>query len=241
MSKSKPKGNVLLFIAFLAFAVATFDYIVRTYTLGWTEAPISQWTVFFSPLVYFALFTLILFRLRTGVLGLSKRSINITTILIFSYSTLLLAQIFLRKQGVGSASYSIVSPLFISGVPLSILTFLLFFRKHRGVLSSYLICLAAVFWLLIPIGIDTLYVTQGGYRGPGHFQFAVISTSYDFIQYIAGFGLFLVLFTAPAAILIGLYRAVKAKGIDRTYSLAAGLSIFTLSIQFINWGWFVWD
>jgi len=235
------KQKTLLLITLLAISAAVFDYIVRTYTLGWTEAPISQLTVFLSPVVYFALFTMGLLSLRNMLPKLSKRGNNITAALLISFSLLVLSQVFLRKQGVGSASYSIVSPLFVSGVPFSILTYLLFFRKIRSALLSYAICLVAVFWLIMPIGIDTLYVTQGGYRGSGLFQFAVISTSYDLIQYIAAFGIFIALITTLATVIITACRMVKAKGIDRLYSLAVGLSIFTLSIQFINWGAFVWD
>jgi len=231
MNTYNPRRHILLLVTFLAFAIAAFDHIVRTSTESWSEVPIAQWTVFFSPLIYLVLFTLLFFKLRQSVVTLSKRRNNIATVLIFLYAMLLLVQIFLRKQGVGSASYSIVSPLFVSGVPISVLTFLLFFRKYRGVLSSCLICLATVFWLIMPIGIDALYITQGGYRGPVPFQFAVISTSYDLIKRIAALSMFLAFITAPTALIIGFYRAVKAKGIERTYALAVGFSIFTLSIQ----------
>ena len=241
MGQSNSQGNSLIKLTVLAFVVAAFDYIVRTYTLGWTEAAISQWTVFLSPLLYFVLFTQILFKLRPIALHLSKPSRNVVAALIIFYSIFLLAQVFLRRQGVGSARYSIVFPLFISGIPLSILTFSLFFRKPREIPESYLICLAAVFWFVMPIGIDTLYITQGGYRGPGPFQIAVISTSYDMIQYIAGFALFTTFVTIILTILVGVYRTFKSNGIERIYSLAISLSIFALSIQFANWGGFVWD
>ena len=241
MWTTKPKEKAMLLVMLMAVVVAAFDYVVRTYTLGWTEASISQMTVFLSPLVYFALFTMGLFKLRTIPTGLSNRSNIAAAVLLVSCSLLVLSQVFIRKQGVGSASYSIVSPLFISGLPLSVLTFSLFFRKTRALKQSYLICLACVFWIVMPVGIDTLYVTQGGYRGPSSIQVAVVSTSYDLIQYIAALSLFIAQITGPVTIFITAYRVFKAKDIERLYSFAVGPSIFALSIQFINWGGFVWD
>lgn len=241
MSTNSIHKNILPFVAFLALTVAGFDYIVRTFTLGWTEAGISQVTVFLSPLVYFALFTLVLFKLRDLAQGRSERTYIIGAILLILCAAVVIIQVFVRKQAVGSATHSVVTPLFASGIPFSLLTFLLFFREKRGSLQSYLICLACVFWLVIPIGIDTLYLTQGGYRGPSSFQIAVISTTYDLIQYISAFGVFIALITTPAIVIVTIYRTFRAKGISRLYTIAVGSSILVLSIQFINWGGFVWD
>ncbi len=122
-----------------------------------------------------------------------------------------------------------------------IINFSGFFRKKRESFQSYLVCLVCVFWFVVPIGIDTLYLTQGGYRGPGSFQVAVISTTYDLIQYIAAFGVFVALITTLTICVVTIYRVFKAKGIARLYTIAVGGSILALSIQFINWGGFVWD
>lgn len=241
MSANRIHKKLLLCVAFLALIVAGFDYTVRAFTLGWTETVISQVTVFLSPLVYFALFTLVVFKIRYLAQGRSERTYIIAAILLIFCAAVVLIQVFIRKQAVGSATYSVVTPLFASGVPFSLLTFLLFFREKRGGLQSYLICLTCVFWVVIPVGIDTLYFTQGGYRGPGSFQIAVISTTYDLIQYIAAFGMFVALITTLASVIVTIYRTFRAKGIARLYTIAVGSSILTLSIQFINWGGFVWD
>lgn len=235
------RKNILSLLTFLSIAVAAFDYLVRNYTLGWTEAHISQLIVFLSPFVYIGLLTAIFYRLKKVPLGLSTPKSTVAATLIIASSVLLMAQVFLRDQAVGSARYSIVSPLFFSGCLTSIVTFMLFFRKERPGFVSFLICLACVLWILIPIGIDTLYLTQGGYRGPAPFQIAVISTSYDLIQYIAAFGIVFAIFTGPIAIIIGIYRTFKSKGIERLYSLSLALSMFALSVQFVNWGGFVWN
>ncbi len=241
MSTNSIHKNILSSVAFLSLAVAVFDYIVRTFTLGWAEAGISQATVFLSPLVYFILFTLVLFKLRNLAQGRSEYVYITSCVLLILWAAAVLVQVFFRKDAVGSATYSVVTPLLASGVPFTLLTFLLFFREKRGSFQSYLICLACVFWLVIPIGIDTLYLTQGGYRGPSALQIAVISTTYDLIQYIAAFGVFVAPITMIAIVIITIYRTLRAKGIARLYTIAVGSSILALSIQFINWGGFVWD
>lgn len=241
MNKYNLNGWVLICSTISAVLVGVFDYIVRTYNLGWTESPISQSIVFYSPLVYFALFILLLLRLITKSPSLSSRSNKLLSLFIVVYSALVIAQIFLQRQGVGSATYSIVYPLYLSGAPLSIMTFLLFFRKERGFFQGSLVCMVVVLWFVMPMGIDGLYTMQGGHRGPDVTQLAVISTSYDLITWAAGLGFFVAFIAATLAILITIYRIFKASGAERQYSLAVGLSIFALSIQFINWGGFVWD
>ena len=149
MNTNSIHKKLLPFLAFLALTVAGFDYMVRNFTLGWTEAGISQMTVFLSPIVYFVLFTLVLFKIRDSAQGRSERAYIIAAILLILCTAVVLIQVFARKQAVGSAMYSVVTPLFASGIPFSLLTFLLFFREKRGSLQSYLICLACVFWLLI--------------------------------------------------------------------------------------------
>lgn len=225
----------------LAVALAGFDYIVRTYTLGWTEVWVSQTAVFLSPLIYFGLAVLAVFRLR-GVAQVGPEFVYIiAAILLIVFSAAVIIQVIYGRQAVGSATYSIVFPLFASGIPFSLLTFLVFFRQTRESLQSYLICLVCVFWLVMPIGIDTLYLTQGGYRGPGAFQVAVISTSYEFIQFISIFGALFSPIAVPIILTITIYRVFRASGIDRLFAIAVGCSILALSVQFVNWGAFVLD
>jgi hypothetical protein len=135
-----------------------------------------------------------------------------------------------------------VLPLFVSGVPLAVLTFIVFFRSSRGPPASVLGAVVSVLWILMPIAIDTMYVTQGGYRGPfSPFQFAVLGTTYDFLVMLVGLGFFLSLLAVPLIFLGGIYVAVRAPRSEKLCAVAVALSLLAFSVQIVNWGGFVWD
>lgn len=233
--------RLILFTALSSF-LAAFDYVVRVSSAAWTEVAVAQIAVSLSPLVYLFLFTLLALELRAYPARLSEFGVRIAAVFLCAYSVAVILQVFLRSRGVGSATYSEVLPLFLSGIPSAVLTFIVFFRVSRDRMSSGIVATITIVWLVMPIGIDALYVTQGGYRGPGELSgFTVIGTIYSFIQWVAAIGLFFSFIGALVCPPVAFYLLIRSNGWERLYILSMALSIFSLLAQFWNWGGFVWD
>jgi len=226
----------------LAGLLAALDFTVRLSSAAWTESAVAQLAVQFSPAAYIALFAVALLKLSGLPPKLSSSALTWMSVALSACSIAVLAQIFARGRSVGSAGYSEVLPLFVSGVPLALLTFIVFFRRPRGPTARAVVAVVAILWLLMPIGIDTMYVSQGGYRGPSSpFQYAVVGTTYDFTTQLAGYGFLASLLVALAVVLGGIYLAVRSPRWEKLHAIAMSLSLLALSLQFFNWGGFVWD
>lgn len=229
-------------VALVAGLAAALDLIARNSSAAWTESPITGLVISFSPAIYVALFTLVALELHTLPPKVSASTMRSIAVGLCVCAILIIVQVFTRGRSVGSAGYSSVLPLFVSGVPLAVLTFIVFFRSSRGPPASVLGAVVSVLWILMPIAIDTMYVTQGGYRGPfSPFQFAVLGTTYDFLVMLAGLGFFLSLLAVPLISLGGIYVAVRAPRSEKLCAVAVALSLLAFSVQIVNWGGFVWD
>ncbi len=210
--------------------------------MPWTELSIFQWTVTWSPLVYLLWLSNLLKKLDGPCSRLSERLSNTLSVLLCVYLLVVLIQVFTQEQAVGSAVYSPVQPLYLSGVPAALLTVVVFFSFSKNSLAKALVATVAVLWVAMPIGIDYLYTQQGGYRGSvGDEQIAVLSTIYSFIKNASAFFLLLVFVWAPGILAMAVYSIYRASRRDRLRMASVMFSIMALGVQFLNWGGFVFD
>ena len=226
----------------VALSAAVLDYTVRNTDAAWTEFSLFQWAVFLSPTLYVALLTNMLLRSDRLLCQLPAKLSNIAAVLLGLYLATMLVQVFTKGQAVGSAWYSVVHPLYVSGIPAAALTLAVFFSYSSNQRVKTIIAFICALWILMPLGIDFLYSQQGGYRGPIEWlQIAVLGTTYDLIKHFAAIVFLFTILIAPVVLVYGGYRLYREKKQNRLRLSAATLSIFTLTVQFWNWGRFVWD
>lgn len=233
------RSGILLWFG-MAAATAILDYAVRASTADWSNHYLLQLAVFLSPIVYLALILVATLRWRhlSERLGCSTR--KVLAVVLCAYALITIAQVILRSQGVGSAVYSEVFPLFVSGVPFAALTFAIFFRRQRTLLSSVIVALVSVLWVFCPLALDTMYLMQRGYRGLMPLQeLVVIGASYDFFVGFTALAFFASVFLIPVVALVGMMVVARSK--ERLLSAAVALSLLAFEVQVMNWGGFVWD
>jgi hypothetical protein len=231
--------DLLLYFG-IAVVVAVLDYVVRVSTADWSNHFFFQFAVLFSPIVYLALILVVIMRWRHLAERLSFSTLRVFAVALCAYALITIAQVILRRQGVGSAVYSLVYPLFGSGIPFGALTLAIFFRIQRQLFSSMIVALVSVLWIVCPLAIDAMYMLQRGYRGLMPLQeLAVIGSSYDFLVNFTAIAFFASVFLIPVVALVGLVVVVRSK--DKLLSTAVALSLLAFVVQVMNWGGFVWD
>jgi hypothetical protein len=234
--------NFAPLLAVLAALGAALDYTVRNSNSAWTELAVAQWAVTLSPMIYVALLAALALKLSALPAKLSPLVMKIMAIALCACAIAVIVQQRTGARNVGSAYYAVVRPLFASGVPLAVLTFIVYFSKSRGQKASTAFSVISVLWVVMPIGIDTMYLTQGGYRGQVELDsVAVLGTSYNFVTALAAYGIFFGLIATPVLFFRGIYLALRSPQSDKLRHVAMSLSLLALSMQFVNWGEFVWD
>ncbi len=218
------------------------DLTIRLCPAEWTLHFIFQLAVFLSPSIYIAALAYLIFAAGQRTTGVNPREQKIAAIALIVFSAFVICQVFMLRGGVGSATYSRVYPLFLSGLPMAVLSFIVYFRRERSHFSSLVVAIMIVFWVLCPVVIDTMYIEQGGYRGAIWLhEIPVIGTTYHLVTYIVAIGMFGGFVMVPILLISSpffLYRSLPGQRLNTAALLS---SFIALGIQIVNWGGFVWD
>jgi len=234
--------KTLIFLFVLSCIAGVWDYTVREVDSVWTENPFSQLLVFLSPIIHVTLLTALFLRFKHLPIKAPRKAIQYASILLCIVSIFVLAQVYVNAQAVGSARYSVVYPLYFSGIPFSFLAWFVYFSSDRNYFKNTIVAFTSVIWLITPVSIDLLYTVHGGYRGPlAHFGVPVLGTTHDLLLWFAAIACLLSPFIAIAVLVSFAYFVFEAAYSEKLPVFAVGMSLFTLTAQLWNWGSFVWD
>ncbi|MCW7541471.1 hypothetical protein OOT46_27045 [Aquabacterium sp. A7-Y] len=239
--------RILFVLGGVLAALECVHAVVPEWFLPWDEAvPQLMVAQVAFALVYFAIMGFGLLRLRHWPRRLSPNATSWLCGALLTYSVVQMAWVWGRpSEMVGSASYSRMLPLFVSGVPFAVATFAAFFREEQegaGAVGMIVACLA---WLWGPLLIDTAYVAhwEGWYADRSPARIPVFGSLYQAADVLALLYLFfLALLLLPLVALGSVWAVWRGRGKrERLRRAAIGASLLALSLQAVNWASFLSD